>query len=386
MTFLLHNLLHFTRLLHAAGLDVHAGRTLDVASALAQIDLGRRDDVYYTLRALLVHRQQDLAGFDAAFRLFWQSPAGERSGPTLRAMGEERRSGAPQIGGGFDEPAHADASPARAGDIAQVAAMSYSAREVARTRDFGQLTDDELRHAHAAIAAMKWTLEARRTRRWTAGRHGRIDLRVALRRNLRYGGELVVLPTRVRTRRRRPLVVICDMSGSMERYARMMLQFVHGVSGELQRTEVFVFATRLTRVTRELHPRRGQSKPDLPQQVIDWGGGTRIGEALRTFNLRWARRVLGRGAVVLLISDGWDRGDPDLLRQEMARLGRRCHRLIWLNPLLGAPDYAPLTRGMRAALPFVDDFLPVHNLASLDALAAHLERLPPRRGVRRPSA
>lgn len=381
--FLLHNLLHFTRLLHAAGLDVHPGRTVEIATALEQVDFGHRADVYHTLRALLVHRQQDIAPFDAAFRLFWRAPAAERIPHDLRPMGERRRSGSPRIEATLEEAAAADSSPAVDETVERVAAMSYSGREVARTKDFAQLTEDELRHAEATIAAMRWTIDARRTRRWTPGRPGAIDLRLAARRNLRFGGEPLVLPTRVRSRKRRPLVVLCDMSGSMERYARLLLQFVHGVSGELHRTEVFVFATRLTRVTREVsRHRRRAATADVPWAPSDWGGGTRIGEALRAFNVRWAGRVLAHGAVVLLISDGWDRGDPDLLRQEMARLRRRCHRLIWLNPLLGAPDYQPLTRGMQAALPLVDDFLPAHNLASLESLAKHLEQLPPRRGVR----
>ena len=163
----------------------------------------------------------------------------------------------------------------------------------------------------------------------------------------------------------------------------MLLHFVHGLSGGPDRVETFLFATRLTRVTRDLIPaRRRRTCSDMPWHVPDWGGGTRIGEALRTFNTRWARRVMGRGPVVLLISDGWDRGEPGRAAREMARLQRSCHRLIWLNPLLGSAEYQPLTRGMQAALPFVDDFLPVHNLESLDALAEHLNQLPRRRARR----
>lgn len=168
---------------------------------------------------------------------------------------------------------------------------------------------------------------------------------------------------------------------SMERYSRMLLHFIHSLAGAPARVDVFLFATRLTRITREI-ARRGPDETllQVPRRVPDWGGGTRIGEALRTFNIRWARRVLTHGPVVLLISDGWDRGDPDVLGPEMARLQRSCHRLIWLNPLLGSAEYQPLTRGMQAALPFVDDFLPVHNLVSLEALAHHLNTLPARRG------
>ena len=211
------------------------------------------------------------------------------------------------------------------------------------------------------LALLSWDVGQRRTRRWTRSRHGRaIDLRRIVPHNARYGGELLALPARARTIKRRPLVLICDVSGSMERYTRMLLHFVHGLSTRAWRVETFLFATRLTRVTRELK-RKGAGTATvqrIPWTVPDWGGGTRIGDA-----------------VVLLISDGWDRGEPDVLGREMARLQRSSRRLIWLNPLLGSPDYRPLTRGMQAALPFVDDFLPVHNLESLEALAEQLNRL-----------
>jgi uncharacterized protein len=208
------------------------------------------------------------------------------------------------------------------------------------------------------------------------GRGAAFDLRRALRRTLRAGGELVALPRRVRATRPRPLVVLCDVSGSMERYTRMLLHFVHAIARDRQRVEAFLFATRLTRITR--HVRTDQvdaAVSAVAHAVEDWAGGTRIGDALRELNVRWARRVLTRGPVVLVISDGWDRGDPERLSAEMARLQRSCDRLIWLNPLLGEADYQPLTRGIRAALPYIDDFLPAHNLASLERLAAHLSAI-----------
>ena len=185
--------------------------------------------------------------------------------------------------------------------------------------------------------------------------------------------------------RPRPLVVLADISGSMERYTGLLLHFVLGLARSLdQPVEAFLFGTRLTRVTRELH-RRGSDQVlrEISRAVPDWSGGTRIGQALKTFNYDWARRVLGRGAVVLLISDGWDRGDIGLLRHEMARLQRSCYRLIWLNPLLGSAEYEPLTRGIQAALPYVDDFLPVHDLASLEHLAVYLQGLEDVRPTRR---
>jgi uncharacterized protein with von Willebrand factor type A (vWA) domain len=185
--------------------------------------------------------------------------------------------------------------------------------------------------------------------------------------------------------RARPLVIIADVSGSMERYTRLLLQFIYSLSAGLDRSlEAFVFSTRLTRITRQLQDHDvARAMKEVAMAVEDWSGGTRIGEALKTFNYDWARRVLGRGAVVLLISDGWDRGEPALLSHEIARLQRSCHRLIWLNPLLGSPDYEPLTRGMQAALPYVDDFLPVHNLVSLEELAQHLSWLGQQRPARK---
>jgi uncharacterized protein with von Willebrand factor type A (vWA) domain len=385
LSFLLHNLLHFGRLLRSLGLDVHAGRMLDVAAALEHIDIGRRSDLYFALQSLLIHRQQDLQIFDEAFRVFWRRPPDGWSTTDLRAMGEQRRSGAPEVDVPAAQPASSsdDSMPTLRDAIERTAPMSYSPQDAARVKDFAELSEKELEEAKRTIAAMAWDLGTRRTRRWVPGRGRALDFRKVVRRNLRHGGEPLALPRRERASRRRPLVLLCDVSGSMERYGRMLLNFIQGLAGGLEHVEAFLFATRLTRITREL-ARRGHRRPRpfIAQRVPDWAGGTRIGDALRTFNVRWARRVMGHGPVVLLISDGWDRGDPELLAREMSRLQRSCHRLIWLNPLLGAADYQPLTRGMQAALPFVDDFLPVHNLASLEALAKHLERLPAHRGAR----
>ncbi len=382
MSALLRNLLHFAGLLRSLGLDVPAGRMPDVTAALAHVDLGRRQDVYFTLRSLLVHRQQDLAPFDEAFRVFWRPPPDDWTSNDLRALGEKRRFGPPQV-----EPAVTPSSPAEASlptlpeRIERVVPMSHSPSEATRLKDFAHFTTAEMEEARQAIARFEWSLDTRRTRRWTAGKGPAADLRRVVRSNLGYGGELVSIPSRERRIARRPLVLLCDVSGSMERYARILLHFAHGLTRDLDRVEAFLFATRLTRVTHDL-ARHGVDRAlaAVQRSVPDWGGGTRIGEALRSFNLHWARRVLGHGPVVLLISDGWDRGEPAVIRQEIGRLQRSCHRLIWLNPLLGSPDYLPLTRGMQAALPYVDDFLPVHNLVSLEALAVKLSE---RKGAQR---
>jgi uncharacterized protein with von Willebrand factor type A (vWA) domain len=227
------------------------------------------------------------------------------------------------------------------------------------------------------LAGWHCTPGLRRTRRLAAARRGRrLDFPRTLRRAMRTEGVPYVLARRGPRQKPRPLVLLCDISGSMAPYTRMLLHFLHFLRREVSHAEVFVFGTRLTRITRQLRARNvDQALAEVGQKVVDWSGGTRTGEALRTFNTTWARRVLGQGAVVCIISDGWDRGDPTMLAAELAHLQRMAFRLIWLNPLLGLSGYQPQTRGMVAALPFVDDFLPIHNLASLGALAALLSRL-----------
>jgi uncharacterized protein with von Willebrand factor type A (vWA) domain len=250
---------------------------------------------------------------------------------------------------------------------------------VSRTKDFADFTDAELAAARVLLQRLPWILSRRRTRRWQRASRGQPDLRPLLRMTLMRSGDLTELPRRERRTAARPIVLLGDVSGSMERYSRVLLHFVHGLSHSGTRVETFLFATRLTRVTRHARERGGaQAFARVARQVQDWGGGTRIGEALHTFNTRWARRVIRNSPVVIIVSDGWDRGDPALLERELARIRRSCRRLIWLNPLLGGPGYEPLTRGMQAGLRHVDDFLPARNLASLAQLAEHLAALPVR--------
>ena len=387
---LLHNLLLFGRVLRGLGLDVHAGSMLDAVDSLELIGIRRKRDFREALRTVIAHRRQDLALFDEAFQVFWRAPKDEWTTMDLRSILEQRRYRRPQIGpppAGVDGRSDgADESPAEASDRVDLT-RTYSTREVLRTKDFAEFSGEETEQAKAALAELNWDLGIRRTRRWTAGQGQALDLRRAVRLNMKYGGELVQLPHKERKHKPRPLVLVCDVSGSMERYTRILLHFIHALSGDLRRVESFLFATRLTRITPYLaHRSIDQAVTEVSRAVPDWAGGTRIGETLKEFNFRWARRVLGWGSVVLVISDGWDRGDPELLRAEIARLQRSCHRLIWLNPLLGSPEYEPLTRGMQAALPFIDDLLPVHNLASLEDLARHLSSLSPHRPARRQQA
>ena len=386
---LLRNLLVFGRLLRRLGIDVHTGRLLDVAEALQHVDLGSRDEVYYTCRALLVYRHDDLPIFDRAFEAFWlgrsvrlqpDRAAGE---PSSEAPGDnelDRREGDRGAGSQDQDPAYDSVD-----SIEQGAISTWSDAAALADKDFAEFTVDEMAIARVALEQLVWTPGERRTRRWVRGRGSRVDLRRAFAKSLATAGDVLTLPRRTRTTRPRSLVLLCDVSGSMERYSRMLLHFVHALSRRHRRVETFLFSTALTRITRELRTRwLDQAAADVSRAVPDWSGGTRIGGAIAEFHRQWARRVLRGGPVVLLISDGWDRGDPIELRDQVAWLQRSSHRLIWLNPLIGTVGYAPLTRGLQAALPFVDDFLPVRTLSNLADLAVHLNTLAaPSRGRRR---
>ena len=389
---LLHNLLLFGRLLRALGLDVNLGRMIDLVQALDHINIGNKGDFYHTARSLLVHSKEDIPLFDEAFELFWRKPTEEWTTLDLRALGEKRRFRKPAfIPPPLKKPkesasgTNGDTSISEDEPPVVQATLTYSEREVLRHKDFSEMTGEELEEIKRLMKAVVWRLGMRPSRRLRPGRGTQVDMRRTLRRNLKFGGEVLYWEHRDRKVKPRPLVIIADVSGSMERYTRLLLHFVYSLSEGLeQKVEAFVFSTRLTRITRQLHDRDvEEALRQVARQVPDWSGGTRIGDALKTFNYKWVRRVLGQGAVVLLISDGWDRGDIDLLGKEMARLQRSCYRLIWLNPLLGSAEYEPLTRGMQAAMPYIDDFLPVHNLASLEDLAEHLKQVDDHRPVRR---
>ena len=378
MSRLVENLLVFGRILRRAGIDVHPGRLLDVVDALGHVNLSRRQDVYHTCRALLVHRQEQLAIFDRAFAAFWREH-GEESRPGIASATDSTKAdlAQPKIVEA-DEPV----GIAEADDEAELDSASdqrlQTWSDIARlsTKDFATFTPNEIARASAVLADLEWSPGERRTRRWVAGQGPRIDLRRAIAESLRSGGEVVTLPRRKRRVHPRPLILLCDVSGSMERYSRLLLHFAHALTHRHRTVEAFLFSTELTRITRELRsPNLDSSLSAISRAVPDWSGGTRIGSALREFQQRWGRRVLIGGAVVLLISDGWDRGDPAELRDQIARLQRSCHRLIWLNPLLGTEGYEPLTRGLQAALPFVDDFLPARTLRDLADLAGYLNVL-----------
>lgn len=387
---LLSHILAFGYLLREMGVPVSPGQMLELLEALRHVPLTRRDDFHATARCILVQRREDLPVFDTAFAFFWRNLTGRSLDdellhqllPTmhlpprrLRLPRRPREDAA--------QPVPDDNNEVEEEQVGIV--LTYSQNEQLRHKDFGQFTWEEVQACKELLQKLDWRIDERPTRRKRPAPAGRrIDFRRTLRRNIRYGGEQLQLAWRETRTHQRPLVVLCDISGSMDRYSRILLQFVHTISNGLHDVEAFVFGTRLTRITRHLRQRDIDESIDaVARQVVDWNGGTRIGDAVKSFNFRWGRRVLGRGTVVLLISDGWDRGEPQVLQREIGRLQRSCYRLIWLNPLLGNPNYQPLTVGMQAALPYIDDFLPVHNLVSLEQLGTRLSMLGTHRPARR---
>jgi uncharacterized protein with von Willebrand factor type A (vWA) domain len=330
---LLHNLLLFGRVLRGVGIDVNPGRMIDLVSALGLIDIGRRSDFYHATRSLLVHRRDDLARFDVAFDLFWQQ-RDPLARPSARVIGElpsRPQMFAPPLPGrpaGETKESSSDRPPS------VEARMTYSDNEILRRKDFGDMTPAELSAVRSMMQQIVWRVSERRTRRLRAGRGSLVDLRRTVRRNLRYGGELLDWAEREPKVKPRPLVIIADVSGSMERNARLLLLFTYGLAQTLgQKVEAFVFSTRLTRITRQLEQRNlDRALAEVARAVPDWSGGTRIGEALHSFNFDWGRRVLGHGALTLVISDGWDRGDISMLREEIARLQRNSRRSHLAQP------------------------------------------------------
>ncbi len=400
------NALLFTRALRAAGLRTDLGAAIDYSRALTLIDIGEREQVRAAGLALFVRRRDELPVYDEVFARFWRryelaieppdlglelpwdESAGDGQRMAVLRQGEdaEREASASAV---VEEQAADLTSPSELRDEASAPA-SWSELERLFHKPFERMSPGELRDAERLVDELRPRLEMRRSRRHGLHRHGRrLAARQMFRRNLQNGGDLAEWLWRRPLMRPRSMTVICDVSGSMERHARLLIRFamaLRRVAGV--RTEAFVFGTHLTRVTRELagrDPDAGLAR--VSGAVSDWSGGTRIGESLRTFNRDWARRVLRSSGVVIIVSDGWDRGDPALVRREMARLQRSCHRLIWLDPLFGPDVYQPLAGGMKAAYPFIDDLVAVNDLASLQQLgdlladmAAHRSRRPDRAG------
>jgi uncharacterized protein with von Willebrand factor type A (vWA) domain len=381
------NVVHFVRLLRAAGLPVGPERTLAAIDATQAVGVERKDDFRSALAAVLVSRQEHQPVFDQAFDVFWRNP---------KLLQKMMASLLPKVAGRADpeqlpariaaalvEPVRPDA-PQQLDELHFDATFTLSPRETLRQRDFDSMTPDELAEVRKILAKMRLPLPELTTRRMApAARGSRVDLRATMRRATSGAGALAPLAWRARRRRRPSLVVLCDISGSMDRYSRMLMFFLHSITNDRDRVHVFLFGTRLTNVTRQLkHRDVDVALSRVGSAASDWSGGTRIGACLTEFNRRWSRRVLAQNAIVLLISDGLDADAGEGLTAQMERLSKSCRRLMWLNPLLRYDRFEPRPAGIRAMLPHVDDFLPVHNLDSLWKLAAALDRTS-ERGERR---
>ena len=353
----------FARLLRGAGLDVPVGMTLLFAEALGVVGIARREAVYWAGRTTLVRRPEDVELYDRSFAAWWEhvvelslgSPVEREVVLAFDQEGDDTDTG--------DDTEESDAP---------MMSVRYSRAEVLRQRDFAHYSPQEFAESRRLMEDLRMAGSMRRSRRMKASRRtrGRPDLRRTVRRAIRNGGEPIHRAFVEPADRPRRLVLLCDVSGSMEAYARGLVRFLHAAVVGRGRVEAFAIGTRLTRITRELSSR----DPDAAiaaaaKRVTDWSGGTRLGEGLRQFNDEWGVRGMARGAVVVILSDGWDRGDPEVLGDQMERLHRVAYKVVWVNPLKSSPNFAPLARGMAAALPHVDEFVEGHNVASLEHLA-----------------
>ncbi len=377
------NIMHFARVLRRAGLPVGPGQVLDALRAVTKVGLSKRNDFYWTLHSVFVKRLAQREIFDQAFHIFWRNPE------ILERMMELYL---PDISNPNNNPAESKdilrrvAEALSSGQSNQLdiekekevefdASLTWSSNELLVEKDFEKMSAEEIQLAISAVHRMKLPLNYALTRRFKASNSGtKIDMRRTMRAALRSGTDFIPLMKCKRRMRRPPLVVICDISGSMERYSRMLLHFMHTVSNDRDRVHTFLFGTRLTNVTRYLRYKDvDEALEKVGEAATDWSGGTRIGHSLNDFNKSWSRRVLTQGAIVILISDGLDRDDGDGLTYEMQRLHKSCRRLIWLNPLLRYEEFEPKSIGIKAMLPHVDDFRTIHNINSFKDLVSILQ-------------
>lgn len=365
-----HVLVEFGRRLREAGVAVGPTIAADLADAVDAVGLGSAEDTYHAFRSVCVTSVDQLPIFRRVFLEVFGS-SGVPSG--LVVVEDRPRS--------WSIEAAEDGGEGDGTESDEVAVVGASATERLQAKDFSELTEAEAAQVRRMIAAMLWRPGRTRSRRRRADRTGdRPDPRRTLARMVRTEGDLLLPAFTERKTRRRPLIFIADVSGSMERYSEMLLYFAHSARGNLGRLEAFVFSTKLTRITRELdRTSPAEAIARVAESVHDWSGGTKIGQALGQFNRQWARRVTSGGPVAVIISDGWDRGEPEVLSEEMDRLARSVHRVVWLNPLASRPGFAPETRGMMAALPYVDDFVPAGRFSDLSSVVELLESIPERR-------
>ena len=374
------NIMHFGRVLRSAGMPVGPGKILDAVNAVQTVTATNRRDFYWALHAVFVNRRDQHEIFDQAFHIFWRDPRLlERMLGLLMPQGAGDEDDGPEpeppsrriaeaMSPGKDEGN--DDQEEKEPELEVEATLTASANELLQKMDFEDMSADEIAKAKTAISRMRLTIQNVKTRRFQAShRIDKIDMRSTLRAAMRSGGSVIPLQYRSRRRRTPPLVILCDISGSMGRYTRMLLHFMHAITNDRDRVSTFLFGTRLTNVTRHLRNKDIDiALMKCTDSVEDWSGGTRIGDSLKGFNQYWSRRVLGQGAVMLLISDGLDRDAGRGLAAEMERLHKSCRRLIWVNPLLRFEGFEPKSQGIRAILPHVDEFRPVHNLESLTEL------------------
>jgi uncharacterized protein len=376
---LANNILYFARALREAGLPVGPGAALDALAAVEAAGIGDRADFYATLHAVLVKKREHSILFDQAFRIFWKRKGflekliammSPQADPT-RQKKQKAEAGASRIADALFKTPQDETKAAPSLDLD--ARFTMSEAEILQTRDFAQMSAAEIARARALIARLTMPDDRLRTRRHIAKAHGRrIDPRRTFRRTLRDGGAIIDLAFRAPALRHPPIVALCDISGSMSDYTRIFLHFLHAL-GEKRRVTTFLFGTRLTNVTRALRARDVDEALALCSgQVKDWSGGTRIASSLHRFNREWSRRVLGQGAIVVLFTDGLERDGAENLAREMERLRKSCRRLIWVNPLLRFSAFQAKALGIRTMLPFVDEFRPIHNLASMADLCRAL--------------
>lgn len=375
------NIVYFARALRKSGMRVGPAAVIDAIDAVIAAGIGTRDDFYWTLHAVLVTRHEDHAVFDEAFRLFWKSreliekmlAMFSPVAPNTREK-QKPRAAESRVARAMFEGHEKNRKPEEVPEVEVDARLTFSGNEVLRAKDFAQMSAAEIDDAKQAIAGLTLPFDLVRTRRFRSDPHGaRIDPRAMMRASLRTGGELILPKFKQRREIHPPLVVLADISGSMSQYTRIFLHFLHALTEKRRRVHTFVFGTRLTNLTRQMRHRDPDAAlADCSAAVKDWSGGTRIGETLHEFNRLWSRRVLSQGAVVLLITDGLERDDVEGLSEEIERLHKSCRRLIWLNPLLRFDGFEPRARGVRAMLPHVDEFRPVHTLNALADLCASL--------------
>ena len=379
------NIMHFARTLRRAGLPVGPGRVIEAIRAVEVAGIRRRDDFYWTLHSVFVNRRDQWDIFDQAFHVFWRNPELLKKMMDMMLpttfLDSTKREDQPELSRRLSEalapsPAADSEQESEEEEVEINATLTASDNELLQSKDFESMSAEEMEEAKKAMAAMRLPILEVKTRRQRADFHGGvIDMRRTLRASLRSGGASIPLRFKSRVTRHPPLIILCDISGSMAQYSRMLLHFMHALTNDRDRVHTFVFGTRLTNITRYMRYRDVDAALDaVSEKVEDWSGGTRIGATVKEFNKFWSRRVLGQGAVVLFISDGLDRDAGEGLGVEMERLHKSCRQLIWLNPLLRYQGFEPRSKGVKAILPHVDQFRTIHNLNSLRDLADILSK------------